>query len=127
MLAYKRYDLEGFASYAQQVKDIQAEREGTAESLSFIDSLHQILITNDVNVPYEHRGLVVKVHSAWSKCDEILREAEQFVMIQTPLKAQGLQAHIEVNILCVEIVQLVVVLYKRIETTFVPLIVGHNN
>ena len=75
-----------------------------AESLSFIDTLHKILITNDVNVPYEDRGLAVKVHSAWSKCDEMLKESEQFVMIQTPLKAQGLQAHIEVTVFYVEIV-----------------------
>ena len=104
MLSYKRYDLEGFARYAQQVKEIQTEREGTAESLCFIDTLHKILITNDVNVPYQDRALAAKVHSAWSQCDEILKEAEQFVMIQTPLKAQGLQAHIEVTILCIEIV-----------------------
>ena len=103
MLSYKRYDLEGFARYAQQVKEIQTEQEGTAESLSFIDSLHKILIMNDVNVPYQDRQLATKVHSAWSQCCEMVREAEQFVMIQTPLKAQGLQAHIEVNIAYIEI------------------------
>lgn len=97
MLSCKRYDLEGFARYAQQVTEIQSERAGTAETLSFIDTLHKILITNDVAVPYEDKALATEVHSTWSQCDEKLREAEQFVMIQTPLKAEGLQTHIEVT------------------------------
>ena len=119
MLSYKRYDLEGFARYAQQVKEIQAEWKVTADSLSFIDTLHKILITNDVSVPYQDRALAAKVHLARSQCDEILREAERFVMIQTPLKSQGLQAHIEVTILCIEFVKLVMGLYRKRRSMFI--------
>ena len=97
MLSCKRYDLEGFAEYAQTLHHIQLCRDVEETTLSYIRKTHQALVSSGISVAGGEKELVEEVVRVWEECAGVLREAEEFVASQTPMKAQGLQENIKVS------------------------------
>ena len=97
ILSCKRYDLEGFANYAQQIRHIEEQRDEEHETLRYSSTLLNSLLVSGVMVSRDERQLVEDTEKLWNECGEKVKEMAQFVDNQTPLKAQGLQENMEVR------------------------------
>ena len=97
VLSCKRYDLEGFAHFAQQLRVIQEEREKEVDTLKRSSTLLNSLLVSGVMVSREERRLAEEMESLWVECGHKVKDMENFVDSQTPLKAQGLQENMEVG------------------------------
>ena len=88
--------MEGFAFYAQQVRVMREERESEQDNLNRSSNLLKSLLYSGVSVPREVRGLMEHMEKEWVKCGMGIRDMEEFVHKQTPVKAMGLQENMEV-------------------------------
>ena len=98
ILSCKRYDLEGFAFYAQQVRIMREERERERDNLNRSSTLLKSLLASGVAVSREVRGLMEHMETEWRQCERGIRDMEEFVHKQTPVKAMGLQENMEVSL-----------------------------
>ena len=97
MLSCKRYDLEGFAEFAQTLHRIHQCREVEQPKLSYVTKTLQALISSGTGVSDGVKELVEEGVRLWEECGDRLKEAEEFVASQTPMKAQGLHKNITVR------------------------------
>ena len=96
-MSAKRYDLEGFASYSQQLRKIENERDKEKETIQFVLTLLNSLLVSGVLVTKTDRNNVEEMEIVWKMCGECVKEVSEFIEVQTPLKAQGLQENMEVS------------------------------
>ena len=96
-MSAKRYDLEGFASYSQQLRKIENERDKEKETMQFVLSLLNSLLVSGVLVSKTDRNNAEEMEIVWKMCGECVKEVSEFIEVQTPLKAQGLQENMEVS------------------------------
>lgn len=97
MISCKRYDLEGFAEYAQTLLQIQQCRDTEEPNLVYITKTYRALVSSGTGDAEKEKALVEEVAKVWKKCGNLLKDAKEFITSQTPLKAQGLQENIEVS------------------------------
>ena len=91
-------DLEGFARFSQQLSTIKNERERESDTLQFVMSLVNTLISSGVSI--SDNELLRQVHEmnkVWEECEELVFSMLEFVLTQTPIKAQKLKDSMEVS------------------------------
>lgn len=89
--------MEGFASYSQQLRKVENERDKERETMQFVLSLLNSLLVSGVLVSKTDRNNVEEMEIAWEMCGECVKEVSEFIEVQTPLKAQGLQENMKVS------------------------------
>ena len=55
MLSAKRYDLEGFAEYAHQLRECQCFDKSEADNIGYVLLVHSALIRHGVEVPADDK------------------------------------------------------------------------
>ena len=76
---------------------MQEERQKEKDNLKRSSSLLKSLLASGVLVTEEVTDQMEETESLWIDCRIKIREMEEFVDNQTPLKAQGLQENMEVS------------------------------
>lgn len=97
LLLSKRYDLEGFVQYARSLAESQAFHRQEAPSTRRAVDIHTTLRKYNIPVSAEAREVLQRLQEVWSQFEIGLKEGEEFVRKQTPIKAQGLQDSIVVS------------------------------
>ena len=111
IITHKRIDLEGFASYAQQLHQIELQREKEQEMAHYVTTLLTSLLASGVVVPKEGRLMVEEMKGIWHDCEIKVQEGRVFVDSQTPIKAEGLldgiKVHVHAHLTCLMYVHIV--------------------
>ena len=90
-------DLEGIAHCVKLLKEAVTFQQQEATKVTYILSVHQTLSRYGVEVPAQDRSGAQELKVVWESFEGRLKEASQFVAIQIPLKAAGLQESISVS------------------------------
>ena len=96
-MATPRDDLEGLAQYAKLRREAVVFQQQEAAKVTYILSVHQTLSRYGVEVPAQDRSGAQELRVVWESFEGRLKEASNFVAIQTPLKASALQEGISVR------------------------------
>ena len=96
-MSTKRDDLEGLAQYAKLLREAGTFQQQEAAKVTYILSVHQTLSRYGVEVPAQDRSGAQELRGVWEAFEGSLKEASQFVAMQTPLKASELQGSISVR------------------------------
>ena len=76
---------------------MREERERERDNLNRSSTLLKSLLASGVAVSREVRGLMEEMETEWHQCERDIRDMEEFVHKQTPVKAIGLQENMEVS------------------------------
>ncbi len=76
---------------------MQEDRQRETDNLKRSSSLLESLLATSVLVAREVTKLMEETEDLWNECRIKIREMEEFVDSQTPLKDQGLQENMEVS------------------------------
>jgi len=64
VLSAKRYDLEGFAEYAHQLRESQEFDKSEADNIDYVLRVHSALLGHGIEVPQDHMvSVCVCIHS----------------------------------------------------------------
>ena len=97
-LSSKRYDLEGFVQYARSLRESQTFHSREVAHTQWVSDVHTTLRKYSIHTSETDRETMQRLQTVWREFEASLRDGEQFVETQTPIKAQGLQESISVSL-----------------------------
>ena len=99
MLSTKRYDLEGFVQYARSLRESQAFHSRETAQTQWVTEVCTTLRRYSITTSDQARETLQQLQVVWAQFEASLSDGQQFVEKQTPIKAQGLQENISVQII----------------------------